>query len=89
MPVVTEPTYTRTGPLLSYWPLLEYIETNLGRRVNSDPDLATLLPVTYRTVHRWRTQGIRLATAQRIATHFACTPTDIWGADWAKGTHLT
>ena len=71
-------TYVRSGPLLPYWPLLTWIEENLGRRVNSDPDLACLLPVTYRTIHRWRTGGIRLATALRIAHWFATRPTDIW-----------
>lgn len=84
MPVNPPLAYVRTGPLLDYWPLLAYIENGLGRRVNSDPDLATLLPVCYRTVHRWRTIGIRIATARKIATHFGVTPTDIW-PNWPKG----
>lgn len=84
-------TYTptacvRTGPLLDGWTLVRFIETGLGRTGLNDDNLAATVPHTPRTIHRWRTIGVRLATARRIATHFGVHPQDIWPdyPDWAQ-----
>lgn len=37
---------------------------------------------TNRTIIRWKTQGIALFTAEKIAETLGCHPSHIWGADY-------